>query len=252
MFKKFNSPGSVAWRIKNYGLLASIFYIFQRHQTEVSISNSLKSITFDQLLSILGIDDRKKVSNDLSEIISKKLKSFHKIENKFNIKDVISNSAFSNTRLKVLGACIAGKLPDTVIETGTQHGVSASIISNVISFYGLDSNFHTFDLKSHFLLDESVKKYRFILTTPVRADFKKTTLKFSEGKILFFHDSDHSYENMEFEFNWAWHKLNVDVLIADDIDNNHAFVNFCNKSNVSGFRLKLDKGPAVGLALRNR
>ena len=119
MFKRFNSPGSVAWRIKNYGLLASIFYIFQRNQTEVSISNSLKSITFDQLLSILGIDDQKKVSNDLSEIISKKLKSFHKIENKFNIKDVISNSAFSNTRLKVLGACIAGKLPDTIIETGT-------------------------------------------------------------------------------------------------------------------------------------
>jgi hypothetical protein len=204
-----------------------------------------------ELLSLLGIIDQIKVSKELSEIISNKLISFQGHDKLIKIKDVTSNVAFSDTRLKVLGACIIGKCPDTIIETGTQHGVSASIISKVIGSYGLNSKFVTFDLKQNHLLDKSIEKHRFILTTPVRSEFKKTTLKFSEGKVLFFHDSDHSYENMEFEFNWAWEKLNVSVLIADDIDNNQAFVNFCNKINIIGYRLKFDKGPAVGLALRS-
>jgi len=42
------------------------------------------------------------------------------------------------------------------------------------------------------------------------------------------------------------------IPIADDIDNDQAFVNFCNKSSITGYRLKLDKGSAVGIALRGR
>jgi hypothetical protein len=251
MFKKYNKSGSVSWRLKNYGLLASVFYVFQKNIAKPINSNSLKSINFLELLILLGIIDQIKVSKELSEIISNKLISFQRHDKSIKIKDVTSNLAFSDTRLKVLGACIIGICPDTIIETGTQHGVSASIISEVISTYGLNSIFVTFDLKQNYLLDTSIEKHRFILPTPVRSEFKKATLKFSKGKVLFFHDSDHSYENMEFEFKWAWKKLNVDVLIADDIDNNQAFVNFCNKLDITGYRLKFDKGPAVGLALRS-
>jgi hypothetical protein len=252
MFNNYNSPGSVLWRLKNYGLFASIFHALQKNVIRPINSNSLQSITFMDLLRLLEIVDHIKVSKDLSEIISKKLALFQEHDSEIKIKDVISTTSFSDTRLKVLGACIIGICPDTIIETGTQHGVSASIISKVISTYGLNSIFVTFDLKQNYLLDTSIEKHRFILPTPVRSEFKKATLQFSKGKVLFFHDSDHSYENMEFEFKWAWEKLNADVLIADDIDNNQAFVNFCNKLDITGYRLKFDKGPAVGLALRSK
>ncbi|MEN9656292.1 MAG: hypothetical protein RL311_1263 [Bacteroidota bacterium] len=251
MFRSNNTVGSVRWRVKNYGLFASANYLSQRigNKHKRSEENFLSTVDFIDLAKILGISNYYKVINEISEMIANKAVEL-KANNKIDIKDVISDEAYSDTRLKVLSICILGRSPQTIFETGTQHGLSASIISKVINDYNIDSEFVSFDISEQYLLDNSVKKYRSILTTPVRKNFKYRTSKIAKGRVLFFHDSDHSYENMKFEFDWAWNNLKAEVLISDDIEGNTAFLDFCKKNDVKGIRLKFDKGPAVGLVLR--
>ena len=51
------------------------------------------------------------------------------------------------------------------------------------------------------------------------------------GQIeIIFHDSDHTYKNMLFEFSSAWEFLSAGgMVISDDINLNDAFDNFCNQ-----------------------
>jgi predicted O-methyltransferase YrrM len=47
---------------------------------------------------------------------------------------------------------------------------------------------------------------------------------------LFLHDSLHTYENMSFEYEWAWRRLDHGgVLVSDDIGWNHAFRDFMRR-----------------------
>lgn len=58
---------------------------------------------------------------------------------------------------------------------------------------------------------------------------------------IFFHDSDHRYTNMMFEFNIAWECLRPGgYLLSDDITENKAFADFIESKNCRSF-LKLFK-----------
>ena len=61
----------------------------------------------------------------------------------------------------------------------------------------------------------------------------------SLGKIdIFLHDSDHSYENMLWEFRTAWPYVRKDgLLLSDDITSNAAFRDFCKEKQVQGFEM---------------
>jgi hypothetical protein len=50
---------------------------------------------------------------------------------------------------------------------------------------------------------------------------------------VFYHDSDHSYDNQMLEYTAAWEILNSDngVLVSDDINWSNAFLDFCKKVN---------------------
>lgn len=51
-----------------------------------------------------------------------------------------------------------------------------------------------------------------------------------DGVDIFYHDSDHSYENMMWEFETAWPKIKEGgVLISDDVLDNRSFFDFCRK-----------------------
>jgi predicted O-methyltransferase YrrM len=48
---------------------------------------------------------------------------------------------------------------------------------------------------------------------------------------MFFHDSDHSYENMLMEFETVWPRLKPGgYILADDVWQNHALPDFCTKN----------------------
>jgi len=45
---------------------------------------------------------------------------------------------------------------------------------------------------------------------------------------IFYHDSDHSYENMSFEFNTVFPFMPENgIIVSDDITDNDAFSDFC-------------------------
>ena len=53
---------------------------------------------------------------------------------------------------------------------------------------------------------------------------------------MFLHDSDHTYETMQFEMETAWPALRPGgVLICDNIDMNTAFFDFCNMVGIAPF-----------------
>ncbi len=136
------------------------------------------------------------------------------------------------------------------IETGTQFGLSAFIANE--SKINLKNKFSILSLdvcKSFFLPCEEVI-YQ-LLKWPVRKNFEKIfPLYRLQDSIIFFHDSDHSYENMTYEFNLVWGFTNIRCLISDDVENNNAFNLFCERNNLTPILLKIDKGPTVGFILR--
>ena len=55
-------------------------------------------------------------------------------------------------------------------------------------------------------------------------------LKKYQSIDMFLHDSDHTYENMQFELEIAWKYLSKNgYIICDNIDTNSAFFDFCYK-----------------------
>jgi predicted O-methyltransferase YrrM len=59
------------------------------------------------------------------------------------------------------------------------------------------------------------------------------------GEIdIFHHDSDHSYENMSFEFATAWPFIRRGgLLLSDNVDLNSAFADFCQTQHLSSFQV---------------
>jgi hypothetical protein len=59
------------------------------------------------------------------------------------------------------------------------------------------------------------------------------------GADVFIHDSDHSYDNMLWEFETAWPCLRPGgLLFADDVISNSAFADFCRKYRLDGVLLE--------------
>jgi cephalosporin hydroxylase len=139
---------------------------------------------------------------------------------------------------------------DTFIETGTQHGISAFAVTRCSAEKNLRLSMHSIDVGSTYLVKRQSEVNYIRLKRPARKIFKKITLNIPKRKTMFFHDSDHTYENMHFEFIWAWNILGVEILVSDDIDLNNAYSNFCSENSLREYRIKMDSGTTIGVTLR--
>jgi len=147
--------------------------------------------------------------------------------------------------------------PNLVVETGGTPGKSSCFILRAMERNGAGKLF-TIDLppdevvpkkskgigKSHevlpegenagWLIPEWLKGRHTLLKGPSKVHLP-TLLEKLETIDIFIHDSDHSYENMMWEFKAAWpHLKNQGLLIADDIGTHTAFPDFCE--SVKGVR----------------
>ena len=52
---------------------------------------------------------------------------------------------------------------------------------------------------------------------------------------VFFHDSEHTYENMRWEYETVWPYLNPGLLLSHDINRNHAFSDFSQQVRGKSF-----------------
>lgn len=149
--------------------------------------------------------------------------------------------------------------PEVMIETGVAHGVSSWTILNAIhkngkgKLYSID--LPNLDLKSYnpqnlsqqsgWAVPDTLRQHWELQLGSSQELLPKLAARL--GKIeVFFHDSDHSYENMMFEFNTVFPFLNPNALIiSDDVHKNESFRHFTSGKNLSGFQFLTKGGAAV-------
>ncbi len=141
-------------------------------------------------------------------------------------------------RAPVVYAVVRTLRPKVVVETGVASGVSTTLILQALSL-NREGELYSIDMPNldplarlpngkepGWLVPEDLRKrWHFILGL---SRDKLGPLLQELGSIdLFLHDSEHSYENMLFEFELAWSFLKKGgVLLADDITANNAFKDF--------------------------
>lgn len=240
--------GSFSWRIKNYGLKAGLFYFLDKFNR--TIRENPKQILNDMVFfeKKFSVNDSK---IDIQEMYSEIKTSFEFIKSELRseeIKNVFDNPSF--TRVLVIGMLVKSRKFSQLIETGTQNGISAFLVSKLNKKYRANLKIHSFDvINQPKITDDSVQYY--VLDRKVRKGFCQLTSTINLPGTIFFHDSDHSNENMSFEFDWAWNHLQVEALVSDDIESNNAFSDFCRVNSLTPYYFKLDSGPIVGMVLRN-
>lgn len=245
--------GTPLWRILNYGVAPTFKYFATHRLGSRSQEKVLESLSVSSFAALIGLKEENWESVSRINVLAmvKKMRDQVELDSEgWKIKDVLGYES-SIARLIVLELAIRSARFKSFLETGTQHGLSAFVVSETAKRYSPTMKVASFDVshRQYFVKSEGVTY--FSLAWPVRRNFKRETLNFKRNPLLFFHDSDHSYENMFFEFLWAWNYLQAEAIISDDIDGNDAFYDFCNSVGIVGYRILIDDGPAVGFAIRN-
>lgn len=157
-----------------------------------------------------------------------------------------AGNSLNTTFGKWLWCCVRVFKPLHMVETGVAHGASSWIILNAMRLNG-KGTLHSIDLPN---LDTN-QEYNFEAESAqtgwmVPEELKQRwDLRLGNAKILlpallselgqidiFFHDSDHSAEHMQFEFDLSENHLRLGgLLLSDDIDKNGAFDVFCSRTN---------------------
>jgi predicted O-methyltransferase YrrM len=116
--------------------------------------------------------------------------------------------------------------PRVVVETGVAAGISSAMILLAVEPFG--GRLFSIDIKGKagWLIPNELRPGWTFLTGP--SEKILPPLLAERAPIdLFFHDSDHSYENMMFEFHEAWKALRAGgLLVSHDISANGAFRDF--------------------------
>jgi predicted O-methyltransferase YrrM len=174
------------------------------------------------------------VQESISEVASNKefYKHLEKHRNNFTKRLFSSYGWGIDSTLGTILFTICRKiLPDTVIETGVASGVSSSYV-----LCALNENSHgtlySIDLpsgrteQSGWLIPDYLR-HRWELI-PGRTSEKLLPLLEKLRTIdIFLHDSEHSYQNMLWEFQTAWQCLRTGgILISHNIDWSDAFADF--------------------------
>jgi len=144
--------------------------------------------------------------------------------------------------------------PSTVVETGVAAGVSSAFILKAINdngkgeLYSIDMPNYEVELAKRGVMGQPVAilpngrqvgfvipdwlKQRWYLTIGKSKDVLEPLLSKLDSIDIFLHDSEHTYENMYFEYSAAWQFLRKDgILISHDITSNKAFFDFAHKVN---------------------
>jgi predicted O-methyltransferase YrrM len=163
-----------------------------------------------------------------------------------NVQNLIASYEHLGTMLTPLRAptiyviCRCVK-PDIVVETGVASGVSSTFILKALEqnkkgiLYSID---YPFDPHGTILpkgrqvgwLIPNELRYRWRLIIGKSSEKLKPLLDGLKEIDVFLHDSEHTYENMMYEFETAWlHLKEGGILLSDDITWNEAFSDFCRK-----------------------
>lgn len=173
--------------------------------------------------------------------------------NKNKFKTVVGNN-LNTTFGKWIYCCIRTLKPEFVIETGVAHGYSSWIILNAMNknkfgkLYSIDlpnndtnSDYNFNDQPTTGWMVPDVLKERWEMILGDAKIILPKLLQELKQIDVFFHDSDHSYGHMKYEFEISHQFIKSNgLLISDDVHNHKAFAEHVNNYNLKA--LQFNKG----------
>jgi predicted O-methyltransferase YrrM len=149
--------------------------------------------------------------------------------------------------------------PETIIETGVSHGVSSWNILNALhrnnkgKLYSIDLPDH--DTNRNYNMEEfktsigwvvpEVLKHRWELRLGDSKKLLPELLNELKSIDIFFHDSDHSYDFMTFEYKTSYPFIrNGGLLLSDDVHVHSAFDDFVSKQHMQAIKFNAKGGVA--------
>lgn len=191
---------------------------------------------------------RKKRLQKILNTTDKKIEQyFHESQefwNKINEKQekALAYERMSLERLQILYSCVREIAPNIMVETGVAGGSTSYFILSAMKINGKGKLF-SIDIDNPIWHDHKEYKVGWLVPSNLRNNW---TLKIGDSKSelqplveslgnidIFFHDSDHSYEHMMFEFNTAIPYFKEEIkILSDDIEKNSSFDEISNNHNL--------------------
>lgn len=156
----------------------------------------------------------------------------------------------------MLYAIIRSLKPEVILETGVASGLSSAYMLLALEenkkgkLYSIDLPFEEGSEsdewasllpkgeKSGWLIPENLR-HRWLLKLGSSSEVMPAILEELKSIDIFFHDSDHSYDCMMWEYQAAWPCLKYGgLLLSHDIDQNEAFSDFCGNVGSKSFTLQ--------------
>lgn len=145
-------------------------------------------------------------------------------------------------RLQILYSCVREIAPNIMVETGVAGGSTSYFILSAMKINGKGKLF-SIDIDNPIWHDHKEYKVGWLVPSHLQ---KNWTLKIGDSKNdlkplvdslekidIFFHDSDHSYQHMLYEFQTVFPYLNPDkIILSDDINLNSSIGEFANQNNL--------------------
>lgn len=204
-------------------------------------------VLYKQKISVISGLNFKDVDTFYKEISNSEW--IKEIAKKRNIKrGFFDFSMLSPLRAQTLYVLCRILRPDIVVETGVAEGFSSVFILQALERNNKGRLF-SIDLPNEagqelmdghttgWLVSENLR-HRWTLIFGSSREKLLFLLDNLKKIDIFYHDSDHSYENMMFEFQLAESYLKKDgFLLSDDITENSAFIDFCCLKNMTFLKL---------------
>jgi hypothetical protein len=182
---------------------------------------------------LFGGDDRSGWKDALDEVCSSGTSGAHPTTS------TVAGNALDTTLGKWLYACVRARKPQRIIETGVASGVSSAVILTALARNG-SGRLYSIDLPNNdtnrnydvpgnepgWVVPDALRD-RWDLRIGPAQQLLPDLLDELRGVDMFFHDSDHSYSHMAFEFEQTLPYLTPGgVIVSDDINKNRSFQDF--------------------------
>jgi len=154
--------------------------------------------------------------------------------------------------LELLRLLIRETRPKIVIETGVANGASTrKILSSFKEFNLVDSELYSFDIDPRVASTDLIRAPQFNFVLVSSPDSFVNSMNEIKRVDLFYHDSDHSYDNQMLEYLTAWEMLNPEngIIVSDDANWSNAFLDFSKMVNRVPFLLS-DGGKFTGVIFK--
>ncbi len=176
-----------------------------------------------------------------------------KLKSHFNSEDIENFSTGASAGIKEIALYLVVKdaKPDLIIETGVAQGISTYFILKALKENG-KGKLISIDLPNHkkggytmpdgtndaVYIPEGLES-GWIVPDELRGNWRLLIGKSSdklpelenEKFDMFIHDSEHSYENMSFELDWALKHMDKGLIVVDDSERNNALNDFISKNS---------------------